>query len=164
MAQASAQPATMASKSVTDPEILAFMDKASEALGYKLPAPKDVYAFALDLHTQNAIDGKKTATTSWPIPKPVHWGIGDYSVGLSQAGKPAMIMRTLSLVECRFGDVAEDFALAEAEGDYQEYHDGHVEWYGRSDPNGYLFDDDSMVLCERFECIYPRTGIDPPTL
>lgn len=63
-------------------------------------------------------------------------------------------MRTLSFVECKFKDVAEDFALAEAEGDYEDYRTGHIAFY-RQEENGHEFGDDSMVLCERFEVIYP---------
>lgn len=62
-------------------------------------------------------------------------------------------MRPLSFVECKFRDVAEDFALAEAEGGYDEYRGGHIAFY-RQEESGHEFGDDSMVLCERFEVIY----------
>ncbi|KAK6210813.1 hypothetical protein LQW54_005861 [Pestalotiopsis sp. IQ-011] len=142
------------------PDVVAFMSQASRALGQDLPAPKDVFRFGgdnaqlTDKLLQFAIDGKKTATTSWPIPDPMHWGVGDYSVILDGGGAPGAVMRTLSFVECRFRDVAEDFALAEAEGDYEAYRQGHFWFYGRQE-GGHEFGDDSMVLCERFEVVYP---------
>ncbi|KAJ0118393.1 hypothetical protein J7T55_009176 [Diaporthe amygdali] len=150
--------------SLVDPgrsDIVAFMAKASEALGRDLAAPKDVFGFGgnnprlTDKFLQLAIEGKKTATTSWPIPQPLHWGPGDLSVILNGKGEPAAVMQTLSFVECKFKDVAEDFALAEAEGDYDEYRTGHIAFY-RKQENGHEFGDDSMVLCERFEVIYPE--------
>ncbi|KAL1856961.1 hypothetical protein Daus18300_010521 [Diaporthe australafricana] len=140
-------------------DIVAFMAKASEALGRDLAAPKDVFAFGgnvprvTDELLQLAIEGKKTATTSWPIPNPLHWGVGDLSVILNGKGEPAAVMRTLSFVKCKFKDVAEDFALAEAEGDYESCRKGHIVFYGKQE-NGHEFGDDSMVLCERFEVIY----------
>lgn len=136
------------------------MSLASAALGTPLPAPKDVFAFGGNNPTLTdkllalAIAGEKTATTSWPIPKPMHWGVGDLSVILDGQGRPGAVMRTTSLRTCLFKDVEEDFALAEAEGDYETYRRGHIWFYGQQ-KDGYLFNDDSVVLCERFEVIYP---------
>ncbi|KAF3760677.1 PUA-like protein [Cryphonectria parasitica EP155] len=143
------------------PDIKAFMTKAAQALGRTLPAPKDVFNFggsnpqATDELLALALAGEKTATTSWPIPDPLHWGVGDLSVILDGSGGPAAVMKTLSFVQCRFKDVAEDFALAEGEGDYEAYREGHIRFYGQQE-GGHDFGDESMVLCERFEVIYPQ--------
>lgn len=140
------------------------MAEASKALGRPLPAPKDVFRFGgddprvTDECLALAIAGLKSATTSWPIPDPLYWGVGDLSVILNSKGAPAAVMRTLSFVECKFKDVAEDFALAEAEGDYEAYRKGHLWFYGRQE-NGHEFNDESMVLCERFEVIYSLKSI-----
>ncbi|KAM0815793.1 putative PUA-like protein [Seiridium cardinale] len=142
------------------PDIVTFMAKASKELGKVLPAPKDVFNFggdnakATNELLQLAIEGKKTATTSWPIPDPLYWNVGDYSVILDGSGEPQAVMRTLSFVEYKFKDVAEAFALAEAEGDYEAYRQGHIWFYGKQ-KNGHEFGDESMVLCERFEVVYP---------
>lgn len=146
-------------------DIVAFMAKASKELGSDLPAPKDVFGFGgsnptlTDKLLQFAIDGKKTATTSWPIPDPLYWGPGDLSVIMNGKGEPGAIMRTLSFVKCKFKDVAEDFALAEAEGDYENYRTGHIWFYGQQE-NGHEFGDESKVLCETFEVIYPKMNAD----
>ncbi|KAK3349227.1 PUA-like domain-containing protein [Lasiosphaeria hispida] len=143
-------------------DIIAFMAKASAALETPLPAPKDVFNFGgtgnmrlSDKLLHFAIARIKTATTSWPIPDPLYWGVGDLSVILDGRGTPGAVMRTTSFVECKFKDVAEDFALAEAEGDYETYRQGHAEFY-RKQKDGDQFDEESMVLCERFEVIYPK--------
>ncbi|KAK0707919.1 PUA-like domain-containing protein [Lasiosphaeris hirsuta] len=151
--------------SAVDPnraDIVAFMAKASAALGIPLPAPKDVFNFGgtgnmslSDKLLHFAIAGLKTATTSWPIPDPLYWGVGDLSVILDGRGMPGAVMRTTSFVECKFKDVAENFALAEAEGDYEAYRQGHTEFYGKQ-KDGEQFNGESMVLCERFEVIYPK--------
>ncbi|KAG7285693.1 hypothetical protein NEMBOFW57_007986 [Staphylotrichum longicolle] len=141
------------------PDIVAFMAAASSALGRDLPAPKDVFNFGgsspadADERLLLAIQGKKTATTSWPVPDPLYWGVGDLSVILDGSGAPRALMRTVSFVQCRFRDVDEDFALAEAEGDYETYRTGHIDFYRRQE-NGEEFGEDSVVLCERFEVIY----------
>ncbi|KAI9702201.1 MAG: hypothetical protein M1820_006283 [Bogoriella megaspora] len=144
------------------PEIVAFMTSASKHLGRDLPKPKDVFDFGEDKpHLSDellsfAIEGKKTATTTWPVPSPQHWDVGDLSVILNGAGKPSALMRTTELKKCKFRDVEEDFALAEGEGDYEQYRKNHIYWYGRyGEMNGELFGEDSIVLCERFEIIYP---------
>jgi uncharacterized protein YhfF len=147
------------------PDVVAFLETASAALGTKLAAPKDVFNFGggarddpvlVDKLLHLAIAGKKTATTSFPIPEPLHWGVGDISVILDGRGIPGAVMRTVSMVECKFKDVAVDFALAEAEGDYEAYRQGHIEFYRKE--NGHELTDESMVLCERFEVIYPKYG------
>lgn len=154
--------------SATDPsrpDIVAFMAMASAALGVDLPAPKDVFNFGgtnptlADERLLLAIQGKKTATTSWPVPDPLCWGVGDLSVILDGKGAPAAVMRTKSMVQCKFREVDEEFALAEAEGDYEAYRAGHIEFY-RGQQRGDEFGDESIVLCERFEVIYPTSGED----
>lgn len=151
----------MSSVDPSRPDIQAFMAEASKALGRLLPAPKDVFNFGGDNPRLTnellalAIQGKKSATTSWPVPDPLHWSVGDLSVILNGKGEPAAVMRTLSFVECKFKDVAEDFALAEAEGDYEAYRKGHFWFYGQQ-KNGHEFNDESTVLCERFEVIYSQ--------
>jgi uncharacterized protein YhfF len=143
------------------PDIVAFLSKASEELGHAIPTPKDVFSFGganaklSDELLGLAIQGKKTATTSWPVPDPLYWGPGDYSVVLNGKGGPSAVMRTVSFVQCKFKDVAEDFALAEAEGDYEEYRRGHIWFYGQLE-NGHEFGDESLVLCERFEIVFPK--------
>lgn len=142
------------------PDVVAFVTEASRACGQELPSPKDVFRFGgdndklTDELLQLAIEGKKSATTSWPIPDPLHWDVGDISVILNGKGEPGAVMRTISFRKCKFKDVAEDFALAEAEGDYESYRQGHIRFY-RREKNGHEFGDESMVLCERFEVIYP---------
>ncbi|KAH6618399.1 PUA-like domain-containing protein [Chaetomium sp. MPI-SDFR-AT-0129] len=150
--------------SAVDPnrsDITAFMAQASTALGRELPAPKDIFNFGgsspelADSRLRLAIAGAKSATTSWPVPNPMHWDVGDLSVILDGCGAPAAIMRTTSLLRCRFHDVEEEFALAEAEGDYEAYRTGHIEFYrAQEKEGGEKFGDDSEVLCERFEIVY----------
>ncbi|KAH8678237.1 PUA-like domain-containing protein [Xylariales sp. PMI_506] len=159
------------------PDVLALMAEAAAALSATgepaLPrAPKDVFHFGApsnpagsDALLALAIAGEKTATTSWPVPNPLYWGVGDYSVILDGRGKPAAVMRTTSMVRCLFRDVEESFALAEAEGTYEDYREGHLDFYRtqqerKVDDQGKEFGDDSEVLCERFVVVYVRKGFE----
>ncbi|KAI9655112.1 MAG: hypothetical protein M1821_005595 [Bathelium mastoideum] len=146
-------------------DVVEFMALASRYLGRPdLPAPKDVFDFGEDKpHVSDellsfAIQRKKTATTTWPIPSQRHWSVGDLSVILDGSGKPSALMKTRELKECKFKDVEEEFGLAEAEGTFEEYRKNHLYWYGRhgqKDSTGKVFGEDSMVLCETFEILYP---------
>ncbi|KAK4208407.1 PUA-like domain-containing protein [Rhypophila decipiens] len=157
------------------PDIVAFMAKASAALGQDLPQPKDVFAFGGGasnpaLSTEllgKAIRGEKSATTSWPVPNPMYWSVGDLSVILDGEGKPGAVMKTTEFVKCKFRDVAVDFGEAEGEGPYEEYRKGHFWFYGLKEQKAaawkmgeeFEFGDDSWVLCERFEVIYPKPEV-----
>ncbi|KXJ88786.1 PUA-like domain-containing protein [Microdochium bolleyi] len=143
------------------PDIVAYMAAASQALGQDLPAPKDVFAFGDDQSALNdsllqlVLEGKKTGTATYPIPQPLHWGPGDYAVVVDSRSEPRAIIRTISFVQCPFRDVTEEFALSEAEGDYEAWRTGHIRFWkelqGEKD-----FCEDSVVQCERFELVYPK--------
>lgn len=140
------------------PEIVAFMSSASNALGQPLPSPKEAFQFGDSPTLANELlqlvfQGKKTATTTWPIANPLPWAEGDLSVILDGEGKPRALMRTTSLVRCRFRDVDEEFAVAEGEGDYKTWRREHIAYFERQKEEE-KFTEDSEVLCERFEVIY----------
>ena len=88
---------------------------------------------------------------------------------LDGEGKPGALMRTTELRVCKFRDVDEEFAIAEGEGNYGEYRTGHLEYYNSVGYTGFergkdgervVFGEESLVLCERFEVVYPRLEED----
>jgi len=99
------------------------MAKVSKELGVSLPAPKDIFSFGDDIArvtkelNELALAGKKTATTSFPVPQPQHWDVGDLSVGLDENKNPCFLMRTTELTVMNFEDVDPSFAADEGEGD-----------------------------------------------
>jgi len=111
------------SQSPNSPAILNFMAKVSKELGVSLPAPKDIFSFGDDIArvtkelNELALAGKKTATTSFPVPQPQHWDVGDLSVGLDENKNPCFLMRTTELTVMNFEDVDPSFAADEGEGD-----------------------------------------------
>ncbi|KAK4173071.1 PUA-like domain-containing protein [Triangularia setosa] len=162
------------SPSATHPDIVKFMslacaDLASRNILLDSSQPKDIFYFGgtspqlADARLRLAIQGKKTATTSWPVPKPLQWGVGDYSVILDGSGKPGALMQTTELKTCKFRDVTDDFALAEAEGSVDDYKQGHREFYAeqrlREGKPLKEFGEESEVLCERFVVVFARDDL-----
>jgi len=75
--------------------------------------------------------------------------VGRRDVVLDGAGRPAAVIETIEVAHYRFGDVPEDFALAEGEGDFHDWRDGHVAYFER---NG-GWSEDLELVCERFRLI-----------
>lgn len=97
--------------------------------------------------------GKKTATCGavrdYGVGKEAMPEVGRRDVVLDGAGKPAAAIETISLEVRRFGDVPEDFALAEGEGDFAAWRSGHIAYFER---NG-GWSEDLELVCERFKLI-----------
>ena len=147
----------------SSPSVLAFVEKASNELKIKLPQPHRVLAFGDQPDMQNelldlVLHDDKRGTTIWPVPNPRYWDVGDLSVVLNGQGLPVCIFRTTELREMKFGEVDEQFAYDEAEGDrsWKMWHEVHVTYYDRKAKEaGMIFGDGSLVLCERFDLLYP---------
>lgn len=75
--------------------------------------------------------------------------VGRRDIVLDGAGRPAAIIETVELTRHSFDDVPEDFALAEGEGDYDEWRAGHIAYFSR---NG-GWSPDLMLVCERFRLV-----------
>jgi molybdenum cofactor guanylyltransferase len=89
--------------------------------------------------------------------------VGDMSVILDGAGAPLCVIRTTDVETRRFGDVDEEFAWTEAEGDRSlaYWRRAHIEFFASHGAD--VTDDDEVVL-ERFELLWagPAT-LDRPT-
>lgn len=76
---------------------------------------------------------------------------GRRDIALNWDGSPALLLQTVEVTEQRFCDVDEDFALAEGENeDLAGWRRDHRQYFER---NG-GFDDEMIVVCERFRLIY----------
>ncbi|MEP7241270.1 MAG: ASCH domain-containing protein [Devosia sp.] len=100
------------------------------------------------------VAGRKT-TTCGPLrdlgpggdePMPV---VGHRYVVRDGQGRPAAVIETLEVTICRFDEVSPEFALAEGEGDFDAWRDGHIDFFGR---NG-GWSEDMEIVCERFRLI-----------
>jgi len=102
-------------------------------------------------------DGPKRATAGLrsqygpdePLPE-----AGELSVILDGAGVPLCVIRTTDVEIRRFGDVDEEFAWTEGEGDRSlaYWRAAHVEFFATQGVD--VTDDDEVVL-ERFELVWP---------
>ena len=79
-------------------------------------------------------------------PMPV---VGRRDIALNWDGTPALVIETIEVARRRFDEVPEDFALAEGEGTFAEWREGHVRYFGR---NG-GWSPDMELICERFRLV-----------
>jgi molybdopterin-guanine dinucleotide biosynthesis protein A len=105
-------------------------------------------------------DGPKRATASLKSayePGEQLPAVGDLSVILDGAGAPLCVIRITDVETRRFGDVDEEFAWTEAEGDRSLAHwrRAHIEFFASHGAD--VTDDDEVVL-ERFELLWAGPG------
>ncbi len=101
-------------------------------------------------------DGPKRATASLPSeygPDEPLPRAGDLSVILDGEEQPVCVIRTTQVEVRRFGEVDEDFAWTEGEGDrtLADWREGHQRFFAAQ---GTPVDDDSEIVLERFELLW----------
>lgn len=74
---------------------------------------------------------------------------GRVDIALDNRKKPSCALETIGVSICRFDEVAEDFALAEGEGNFTEWRKGHIAFFQR---NG-GWSPDMELVCERFKLV-----------
>ena len=151
--------------SVSDPSpaVEAFWRSFADATG--VDAPYEAWAFGGDdtpeLATELGLlvrDGQKRATTARldsfeaedePFPQ-----VGAYGVILDGAGQPVCIIRTTQVDTKPFGEVDEEFAWVEGEGDRSlaYWRAAHERFFA---DEGTPISDDDLVVLERFELVWP---------
>ena len=83
--------------------------------------------------------------------------VGRQDVALNWDGTPALLLETVEVIERRFCDVDEDFALAEGENeDLAGWRRDHQAYFERTCG----FDPEMIVVCERFRLVRDLAG-DP---
>jgi uncharacterized protein YhfF len=108
------------------------------------------------------LEGKKRASTTLikemeieGYPKPE---VGAYNIILNGSGKLGAITKTTSVREVKFRDVDEEQAYWEGEDDrtLEAYRREHIKYYERrGQALGFEFNEDMMVILERFKVVYP---------
>lgn len=114
------------------------------------------------------VKGRKRATSGWiealeragePLPEPgTLWVVTDYF------GYPQCLIETVEVRRVPFGDVAEDIARGEGEGDltYADWREVHVRYFeAEAAELGLKFSDHSLVLNEIFRVIRVLGVADP---
>ena len=128
----------------------------------------DCAGLADELATQ-VITGKKRATTlllrdfiklGRRMPEP-----GDFRVVIDGKNAPRCIVRILHVDVKALRDVDESFAWDEGGGDrsLQWWRSAHARYFKRQGVSeGFAIDDDTEVVLERFEVVWPRELSDRP--
>ena len=145
---------------MTDDRVARFWQSFVEATG--IDGPYTAWGFADGaLMTELGLlvrDGPKRATAGLladyergqePLPRP-----GDLSVIVDEGGAPLCVIRTTAVEVRRFGDVDEEFAWTEGEGDRSlaYWRQAHLRFFAAG---GHVVVDDSPVVLERFELLWP---------
>ena len=107
--------------------------------------------------------GRKTGTAT-AVPELDATGeamprVGELSIILDGAGHPRALIRTTGVRVVRLGDVDEEFAASEGEGDgtLASWRADHERYWGRTlAGTGTPIDDELPVICETFELLYPQ--------
>jgi uncharacterized protein len=146
-----------------DPAVAAFWRGFSDAAG--VTGPYEAWAFGgedtPELATELALlvrDGPKRATTGRldeyerdgeALPE-----VGGHSVILDGERKPICVIRTTRVDTQPFGEVDEEFAWVEGEGDRSlaYWREAHVRFFAGE---GTPIEDDDLVVLERFEVVWP---------
>ncbi|WP_426506803.1 ASCH domain-containing protein [Serratia proteamaculans] len=102
---------------------------------------------------QRVLDGDKTATCGSYVAYQQEKSplVGDYNVILNGQGKPACVIRTLSLKLVRYCDVTAEMAVLEGEGDKSLafWQQGHRAFFSREGS----FAPDMWLVFEEFELV-----------
>lgn len=107
--------------------------------------------------------GRKTATASAfplyeleqePLPR-----VGEYSVILDSREQAVCVIRTERVYLAPFREVGEEQARREGEGDLSLacWREVHERFFRQEmEEAGLAFDEDMLVVCEEFSCVYTR--------
>ena len=148
----------------TDP-VEAFWERFSTATG--VTADYDAWAFgdedSPDLADELAwlvLHGPKRATTCLYEDAVADGDMptrGAYSVVLDGSGGPVCVIRTTEVDIRPFGEVDDAYAWDEGEGDRSLafWRQAHIDFFAQ---NGHSIEDDTLVVLERFDLLWPRPG------
>ena len=122
------------------------------------------YGCAQDKLAQLTLQGTKTATaSSYPVYKaenePVP-AVGDYSIILDSQNQAVCIIQTTQIDIVPFHQVDEEQAYLEGEGDrtLTYWRDVHRTFFEDEMKRiGQVFDEDMLVVCEKFKIVYPKS-------
>ncbi|MEH6630748.1 MAG: ASCH domain-containing protein [Halopseudomonas aestusnigri] len=83
---------------------------------------------------------------------------GSYHILTDYSGQPCCLIQLTSVEFCSFKCVSADFASAEGEGDrsLNNWREGHHQFFKRrAEDTGNIFDEDTVLVLERFKVVYP---------
>lgn len=129
----------------------------------------EAWAFGVmpDELAQLVLDGVKTATASGydlyvlendPLPE-----VGSYDIVLDSQGRAICVIKVTKVYVTEFGQVTADHAYKEGEGDRSltYWRQAHIDFFKPYYQEvGLDFNDNSLIVCEEFEVVYPAPKQD----
>ncbi|CAM3816408.1 ASCH domain-containing protein [Alkalicoccus chagannorensis] len=141
-------------------DIEAFWQRFCRERG-KDPGYREAFMFGVeaDWLADLVVTGKKTATCSglafYEMENEALPQAGEYDIVLDSREAPAAVIQVTSVDIVPMNEVSEAFALAEGEGDYDEWWRAHEAFFREELPAiGRSFSPDMRLVCERFTCVY----------
>jgi len=124
---------------------------------------KDAFQFgaSADWLADLVVEGKKTATTSslvlYELEKEAIPQVDEYYIVLNGQDEPVAVIQIKSVETIPMNEVTEDYALSEGEGDYQFWWEAHEKFFTELLKEYDIdFSSEMLVVCERFEKVYPK--------
>lgn len=125
------------------------------------PSLPEAFQFGADANwlAQLVVDGKKTATCSghifYELENERLPSVGQYNIVLNAENEPVAIIQITSVELSPMNEVPESFALAEGEGDYEDWWNAHVDFFTKALTEYKMtFSDTMMLVCERFDVLH----------
>ncbi len=83
--------------------------------------------------------------------------VGDLSIILDSSGRPRALIRTTEVEVTPFGQVSEQHAFREGEGDrsLDSWRVEHTRFWQRTMPEGQTLTSATPIVCEGFELLHP---------
>lgn len=127
----------------------------------QVPQLPEAFQFGADANglAQLVVDGQKTATCSGRIfyelenePLP---SVGQYNIVLNANDEAVAIIQITSVEISPMNEVPESFALAEGEGEYEDWWSAHVDFFTKALAEyNRSFQETMPLVCERFAVIH----------
>ncbi len=120
-----------------------------QPVGFKFGDSRELNAELLELVRSGAKTASCGALRDFEAEGEELPAVGRRDIALDWDGKPQLLIETIEMTVQRFCDVPEDFALAEGEGDFEDWRQAHIAFFSR---NG-GFDPEMLLVCVRFRLI-----------
>lgn len=134
-----------------------------ETQGQTKPEKVEAFQFGAeaDWLADLVVEGKKTATcsayVSYEVEKETLPYVGQYNIVLDAKEEPVAIIRVTEVSIMPMNRVPVNFALAEGEGDYDDWWNAHEQFFKNElGVYGLEYSESMKLVCERFETIHTK--------
>ena len=105
------------------------------------------------------LQGQKTASSSllqhYKSNQQALPQVGEYNIILNSQREPVCITKTTEVSIAPYASVDEKFAIEEGDGSLENWRKIHWEYYSTNCPSGFVFTEEALLVCEKFEKVFP---------